>query len=82
MGLPYHRLSARPLTFSPREREVLTGLSQGWGTRQLADRLCLSVKTVESYYGHLRRKLVLQSVDELRVYAVYWGWYGNGRACP
>lgn len=64
------------LTFSPREQEVLWGLSQGAGTRVIADRLCLSVKTIETYYGALRRKVGVQTVGQLTVFAVYWCWFG------
>jgi DNA-binding NarL/FixJ family response regulator len=58
---------------SPREREVLQLLAEGTSTSQIADRLCLSVKTVETHRQHIMEKLNLHSVAELTKYAIREG---------
>jgi len=45
-----------------RELEVFRLIGQGHGTRQIAEELHLSVKTVESYYAHIKEKLSLKNV--------------------
>ena len=50
---------------SPREREVLNGIVQGYTNQQVADHLCLSVKSVETYRLRLKEKLGIQSRAEL-----------------
>jgi DNA-binding NarL/FixJ family response regulator len=55
-----------------RELEVFRLIGEGHGTRQIADALHLSVKTVESYQAHIKDKLALRSARELVQYAVQW----------
>jgi DNA-binding NarL/FixJ family response regulator len=57
---------------SDRELEVLRLMGDGHGTRQIAEELHLSVKTVESYQAHLKEKLSLKNLRELVQYAVQW----------
>ncbi|HEX3685779.1 MAG TPA: response regulator transcription factor [Bryobacteraceae bacterium] len=57
---------------SDRELEVLRLMGEGHSTRQIADELHLSVKTVESYQAHLKEKLALKNSRELVQYAVQW----------
>ncbi len=57
-----------PLT--PREREVLRLLGQGLQTKEIAARLGISVKTVETHRRHIQRKLGLRSRAELVHYAL------------
>lgn len=57
---------------SDRELEVLRLMGEGHGTRQIADALHLSVKTVETYQAHLKEKLALRNSRELVQYAVQW----------
>lgn len=57
---------------SDRELEVLQLLGQGVPTREVADRLNLSVKTIESYRANIKRKLDLKNATELMQYAVKW----------
>jgi DNA-binding NarL/FixJ family response regulator len=62
---PIHRLSDREL-------QVLEMIGQGVTTRQIAERLFLSPKTVESYRENLKAKLHLENSAELTRYAVQW----------
>jgi DNA-binding NarL/FixJ family response regulator len=55
-----------------RELEVFRLIGEGHGTRQIAEGLHLSVKTVESYQAHIKEKLCLRSARELVQHAVQW----------
>ena len=57
---------------SDRELEVFRLLGEGLGTRQIAEQLNLSIKTIESYRAHMKEKLNLSSGTELVRYAVQW----------
>ena len=65
-------------TLTPREVEVLCLLAQGHTNRQIADRLTLSVRTVESHRAHLMDKLNLHSRVELVRYAAKHGLFKPG----
>ena len=54
-----------PDVLSERERQVLTLVAQGHTNREVADRLSLSVKTVETYRARLSEKLGLRTRAEL-----------------
>jgi DNA-binding NarL/FixJ family response regulator len=58
---------------TPREREVLQLMSEGKSTQQIADGLCVSVKTVETHRQQLMHKLNRHSVAELTKYAIREG---------
>lgn len=57
---------------SDRELEVFRLIGEGHGTRQIADELHISVKTVESYQAHIKEKLALRSAHELMQHAIRW----------
>jgi DNA-binding NarL/FixJ family response regulator len=59
-------------SLTDRELQVLNLIGRGLGTRQIAEQLHLSVKTVENYREHLTAKLKLQTSSELVRYAVRW----------
>ena len=54
---------------SPREREVLIQLAQGYTSRQIAAQLHISVKSVETYRARISQKLELRSRADLIRYA-------------
>jgi len=58
---------------SGREREVLQLLAEGLATKEIADRLTLSVKTVESHRKSVMDKLEIHSIAELTKYAIREG---------
>ena len=64
-GSPIERLSDR-------EFEVFQLIGQGKGTRQIAEQLHLSVKTVEVHRQHIKEKLKLTDAPSLARYAVQW----------
>jgi DNA-binding NarL/FixJ family response regulator len=55
---------------SDRELEVLTFIGGGVGTREIAEKLFLSVKTIEAHRERIKEKLKLRSGSELLRYAV------------
>jgi DNA-binding NarL/FixJ family response regulator len=57
---------------SDREMEVFQLIGQGFGTRQIADQLHVSVKTVETYRANIKEKLNLKNATELMKHAVHW----------
>ena len=57
---------------SDREFEVFELIGRGLKSREIAERLHLSVKTVEAHREHIKRKLDLGSATELLKYAVQW----------
>ena len=65
-------------TLSDREREVLVLVAQGHTNQQIADRLYLSVKTVESYRARLMAKLGLTNRAELTTFALEAGLMSGG----
>jgi DNA-binding NarL/FixJ family response regulator len=67
---PAHHSEISELT--DRELEVFRLIGEGHGTRQIAEALHLSVKTVESYQAHIKDKLSLRSARELVQHAVEW----------
>lgn len=58
---------------SPREREVLVLIARGHSNQQIADKLFLSVKTIESYRSRLMTKLGLENRSELTRLALETG---------
>ncbi len=72
-----HRVPAGPesavLRLSDREREVLQLLAEGRSTREIAERLHVSGKTVDTHRQHIMKKLDLHSVAELTKYAIREG---------
>jgi DNA-binding NarL/FixJ family response regulator len=65
-------LESRLSALSDRELEVFRSIGEGRSTRQIADELHLSVKTVETYQAHLKEKLALRSGRELIQHAIQW----------
>jgi DNA-binding NarL/FixJ family response regulator len=62
---------ASPLeNLSDRELEVYEMVGDGLTTRKIAERLHLSVKTIETHKAHLKEKLNLQNATELTQHAI------------
>lgn len=58
---------------SSREREVLQMIAEGLKTREIADALVVSEKTVETHRRNIMEKLDLRSIAELTKYAIRHG---------
>lgn len=63
---------------SDRELEVFRLIGEGHATRQIADELHISIKTVESYQAHIKEKLSLRSARELLQHAIKWSLSEKG----
>jgi DNA-binding NarL/FixJ family response regulator len=57
---------------SNRELQILNLIGRGKGTRQIADDLNLSIKTVESHRQRIKKKLNLVTSPQLVQFAVNW----------
>ena len=67
---------------SDREVEVVRLIGEGRSTREIAEELNLSVKTIESYRANVKRKLNLRSGTELARYAYDWSSQSKGDSDP
>jgi DNA-binding NarL/FixJ family response regulator len=65
LGSPVDKLSDREL-------EVLQLFGRGETTRGIAERLHLSVKTIETHRAHIKEKLGFKDAEELVKFAVEW----------
>ncbi len=75
-GYREHLSEAQSSSFSlltGREREVLQLIAEGYSTKDIAARLHLSVKTVETHREHIMDKLNIHSIAGLTKYAVRQG---------
>ncbi len=62
-GAPNRQAMSQKLT--PREREVFKWLGTGISTREIAEKMGLSDKTIETYREHIKTKLHLKNASEL-----------------
>lgn len=56
-----------------REREVLKLIAEGFKNKEVADYLCISLKTVEKHRANLMKKLDLHNTSSLTLYAMEKG---------
>ncbi|MGO3346724.1 MAG: response regulator transcription factor [Marinomonas sp.] len=57
-------------TLSPRESAVLAEVASGWSNKEIAQRLSISVRTVETHRQNIKRKLDIHSSAGLVKYAI------------
>ena len=55
---------------TPRESEILQMVAQGYSNQLIADKLYISVRTVESHKNHIMQKLELTTTVDLVKYAL------------
>jgi len=60
-----------------REREILKLVAEGYKNKEIADYLCISLKTVEKHRDNLMKKLDLHSASELTAFAMERGLVGG-----
>ncbi|HSN70627.1 MAG TPA: response regulator transcription factor [Steroidobacteraceae bacterium] len=58
---------------TPRQRQILQLIAEGLGTRQIADRLFVSIKTVETHRGQIMQRLEIYDVPGLVRFAIRHG---------
>ena len=71
---PVSRRTTEANELSEREAEVLRLTAWGFGNKEIAAQLDISVKTVETYKARLAEKLNLTSRTEIVRYALRHGW--------
>ena len=71
-------MQAIPL--SPRETTVLHLIAWGFSNKEVANRLAISIKTVEAHKANGMRKLNLAGRAALVRSAVEWGWLSKAEA--
>jgi DNA-binding NarL/FixJ family response regulator len=59
-------------SLTDRELEVFHLIGQGCGTREIAEQLSLSVKTVETHRANIKQKLNIRNAPQLVQQAVRW----------
>jgi DNA-binding NarL/FixJ family response regulator len=64
-------------SLSDRELEVFRMIGEGRSTRQIAEELHLSVRTVEAYREYIKEKLNLKNATELVQHAFQWVHAGS-----
>lgn len=55
-----------------RELEVFSQIGQGYSVREIANRLGLSIKTIETYRGQIKEKLNIRQANKLVIHASEW----------
>ncbi|MBN6885173.1 response regulator transcription factor [Cytobacillus horneckiae] len=63
---------------SDREKEVLALIAKGYSNKEIAEKLIISVKTVETHKSNLMEKLQMKTRPELVAYALKKGLLGYG----
>lgn len=64
-------------SLTQREKEILKLIGEGYKNKDIADYLCISVKTVEKHRANLMKKLDLHNVSALTAYSIDKGLVGN-----
>lgn len=60
-------------TLTPREKQVLKLIAEGFKNKEIAEYLCVSVKTVEKHRANLMQKLDLHNASALTAFAMERG---------
>jgi two-component system nitrate/nitrite response regulator NarL len=56
-----------------REEQILCQVADGYKTREIADKLGISIKTVETHRNNIKMKLKLRTLTDLIRYAIQTG---------
>jgi DNA-binding NarL/FixJ family response regulator len=65
---------------SAREREVMEFLARGYTNREIAAKLEISIKTVDTHRGHVLKKLNLRNNSDLTRFAIQHGYVSVTKA--
>lgn len=78
MGTSHEVQESTLHNLSDRELEIFHMMGRGASTRECAERLHISVKTVEAHQASIKAKLGLRGATQLRRHAVLWVNQGQG----
>lgn len=70
---PQRELPVRLRELSKREKEVVQFVAKGYKSREVAEALGITVKTVETHRTNIMNKLALRNVAQLVIYAIQKG---------
>lgn len=59
-------------SLSKRERQVFVLIGKGYPCKLIAEKLCLSVKTVETHRSRIKAKLDIEDSSQLVIFAARW----------
>jgi DNA-binding NarL/FixJ family response regulator len=71
-NLPEGEITSLIKKLSDRELQVFQLIGDGYATHEIADRLHLSMKTVASHRENIKKKLNLNTGEELARFAIHW----------
>jgi two-component system response regulator NreC len=77
VGREGKRVTRSGESLTEREAEVLRLIASGYSNKEIANRLSLSVKTVETHKANAMRKLDLNGRIDIVKYAILQGWLDN-----
>lgn len=72
VGNQRNSAGAPELLLSDRELQVFELLGHGLGSREISEKMKLSIKTIDTYREHIKEKLNLRHANELVLRAVLW----------
>lgn len=61
------------VVLTPRERDIVRAIAQGWTNKEIAERLFLSIHTVTTHRRNISAKLNIHSAQGVTVYALMHG---------
>jgi DNA-binding NarL/FixJ family response regulator len=73
VGTPATKTKSRPGDLTERECEVVRLLANGMSSKEIAEQLQISIRTVETHRININRKLGFSSVAKLVHYAIRQG---------
>ncbi len=72
LAVPHKKTEGQIASLSEREFEVLHLIGLGFSTRDIAEKLNRSVKTIEAHQANIKEKLNIRSGKELTRFAIQW----------
>lgn len=81
-NLPEGEITSIIKKLSDRELEVFQLIGDGFATHEIAERLHLSMKTVASHRENIKKKLNVNTGEELSRFAIHWHRYRGGNKPP
>lgn len=74
-GKKYNRAVKQKPAFTETEKEIIAGICQEKTSKEIADLLCLSIRTVEGYRISITRKMRVRGSVGIAVFAIKHGLY-------
>ena len=72
LTVPHKRAEGQIASLSEREFEILHLIGLGFSTREIAEKLNRSVKTIEAHQANIKEKLNIRNGKDLMRFAIQW----------